>query len=145
MASMEEIRKQWPILVQEAHQKVRATREIAEEHGQDGDKNRLKKLEAGIEAAIGEEDVESLEARLGDLQELGTEVVVRHPDFWIGYLQHLEEQREQMPDQDAADRLFLQAQLSISHKDLDALKDAVAQLIELLPEDEGETTGASSL
>lgn len=133
---------EWPSLVQEAKEQVRDTREVVEAHGQQGEKDRLNKLAAEVEKAIEAERLELLQARLEDLRELGAGVVVRQPDFWVGYLQYLEERRSHMRDQPAADRLFMQAQRAITGNDFEALKAAVRQLIGLLPADEREAAEA---
>jgi len=132
----------WPTLVQEAREQVRATREVVEAHGQESEKDRLNRLTADVEKAIEAERLELLQARLEDLRELGAGVVVRQPDFWVGYLQDLEERRSHMRDQAAAERLFMQAQRAITGNDFEALKAAVRQLIGLLPADEREAAEA---
>lgn len=133
---------EWPSLVREAREQVRATREVVEAHGQQSEKERLNKLEADVEKAIESERLELLQARLEDLRELGAGVVVRQPDFWVGYLQYLEERRAHMRDQAAANKLFMQAQRAITGNDFESLKAAVRQLIALLPADEQEAAEA---
>ena len=133
---------QWPTLVHEAHEQVRATTEVVGAHGQPGEKDRLTKLEADVNRAIETERLELLQARLEDLRELGAGVVVRQPEFWVGYLQYVQERREHMRDHAAADRLFTQAQRAIASNDFDALKAAVRQLVGLLPADEREAAEA---
>ena len=133
---------EWPSLVQEAKEQVRATREVVEAHGQQSEKDRLSKLAADVEKAIEAERLELLHACLEDLRELGDGVVVRQPDFWVGYLQYLDERRSHMRDQAAADRLFMQSQRAITGNDFEALKAAVRQLIGLLPADEREAAEA---
>lgn len=133
---------QWPSLVQEAHDQVQSTREVVEAHGQSSEKEKLKKLEADVERAINEERIEFLRARLDDLRELYSGVVIRQPDFWVEYLQYLEGRREYMQDQSAAERLFTQAQRSIAGDDIEALKASVRQLNGLLPADDREAAEA---
>lgn len=139
--SVEEV-LQWPSLVQEAHEQVCETRAVVEAHGQPGEGERLEKLENDVERAIREERVELLKARLADLRDLGAGIVVRQPDFWVGYLQYLEERRQHMEDQAAAERLFMQAQRAITSNDFESLKAAVQQLIRLLPPEEREAAEA---
>lgn len=62
-------------------------------------------------------------------------IVLQQPGFWVGYLEYLGEQRAQMTDIAAAQRLFTQAQKAVASNDLEALKAAVRQLIALLPAD----------
>ena len=133
---------EWPSLVQEAREQVLATRDVVETHGHESEKDRVNKLAADVEKAIEAERLELLQARLEDLRELGANVVVRQPDFWVGYLQYLEERRSHMRDQAAADRLFMQAQRAITGNDFEALKAAVRQMIGLLPADEREAAEA---
>lgn len=133
---------QWPTLVQEAHEHVRATREVVEAHGHAEEKDRLERLAADVEQAVEAERIEFLQARLEDLRELGAGVSLRQPEFWVGYLQYLEERRDHMDDQVAAERLFMQAQRAVASNDFEALKAAVRQLIGLLPADEREAAEA---
>lgn len=132
----------WPSLVREAHEQARATRELVEAHGEGSEMDRLKELEDGVERAIDEERVQLLMARLEDLRELGAAIIVRQPDFWVGYLQYLEERREHMQDRAAAEMLFTQAQRAIASCDLESLRAAVQQLIRLLPPEEREAAEA---
>jgi len=133
---------EWPFLVQEAKEQVRATRQMVDAHGHQSENDRWNKLAADVEKAIEAERPELLQACLEDLRELGAGVVMRQPDFWVGYLQYLEERRSHMRDQAAADRLLVQAQRAITGNDFEALKAAVRQLIGLLPADEREAAEA---
>ncbi|MCX5644789.1 MAG: Hsp70 family protein, partial [Phycisphaerae bacterium] len=125
----------WPDLVQEARARLEETRQIVESHGHPGEKQKLKELEPKIEPAIKAGHLELLQEQLEDLRELAIGILVRQPDFWVGWLQYLKEQREQITDQAAADRLFAQGDRAIQAVpyDLEALEAAVRQLIRLLP------------
>lgn len=126
----------WPDLVQEARARLKEARQIIESHGYPGEKQALKELEPKIESAIRAGHLELLQERLEDLRKLAIDVLVRQPEFWVGWLQYLEEQRGQIPDRAAADRLFAQGYRAIQAEpfDLEALQAAVRQLIRLLPE-----------
>lgn len=67
-------------------------------------------------------------------------VASRQPELWVGYLQWLEERRDTIADQVAAERLFNQARRAIETEpcDFESLQSAVRQLIGLLPPDEQE-------
>jgi molecular chaperone DnaK len=125
----------WPNTVQEAHERLKDGREIIEAHGYPAEKQTLTKLEADIKRAIETGRIELLQEQLENLRGLAVGVLVRQPDFWVGWLQYLEEQRGQMPDQAAANRLFAQGHQAIQSEpcDLEALQGAVRQLIRLLP------------
>jgi len=135
---------EWPGLVQEARRQLESTREVVEAHGEPEEKERLETLAADIERAIAEERIELLRTRTEDLRDLGARVVVRRPEFWVGYFQYLEGQKNHMLDQTAAERLFAQGRRAIQVEpfDCEALKAAVRQLIALLPPDEREAAEA---
>jgi len=133
---------EWPGLVSDARMQAQAAREAVDAHGQPGEKEKLKKLEADVEHAIGGEKIELLRALIEELHDLGAAVVLRQPDFWVGYLQYLAEKRNHMQDQTAAEQLFGQAQRAINSNDFEALKAAVRQLVGLLPSGERETAEA---
>jgi molecular chaperone DnaK len=133
---------EWPELLREAHQQFEATREVVEANGEAAENERLKELAADIERAISDERIEFLRTRTEDLRDLGNRVVLRQPSSWIGFLEYLQQQRSQMREQSAAERLFAQAQRAINNNDFEALKAAVRQLIFLLPPDEREAAEA---
>ena len=135
---------EWPRLVQEAHRQLESTREVVEANGEPQERERLERLAADIEHAIAEERVELLRTRTEDLRDLGARVVVRQPEFWVGYFQYLEERKRHMLDQTAAERLLAQGRRAIQAEpfDFEALKAAVRQLIGLLPPEEREAAEA---
>lgn len=127
----------WPSIVQEAEERLEDAKEIVEAHGYSDEKSKLKKLEVDIEQSIKAKRIELLQEHLENLRGLAVGVLVRQPDFWVGWLQYLKEQRRQIPDRDqaTANRLFAQGDRAIDPLDLDALQAAVRQLIRLLPDD----------
>jgi len=135
---------EWPSLVREAREQVQSTREVVDAHGQGTDKARLEELISDIEDAIANKRPELLRAKLEDLRELGAAIVVQRPEFWVGYLQYLEERQNLMRDHEAAKQLFAQGRRAIQTEpcDFEALKAAVRQLIALLPPDEQEAAEA---
>ena len=133
---------EWPGLVREAHRQLEATREVVEANGEPEERERLEELAADVDRAISDERIEFLRTRTEDLRALGNHVVVRQPSFWVGFLEYLQQQRGQMREQAAAERLFVQAQRAMNNNDLEALKAAVRQLYSLLPPDEQEAAEA---
>jgi molecular chaperone DnaK len=134
----------WPSIVQEAHERLKDAREIIEAHGDPSEKQTLKTLEADIKQAREANRIELLQEHVENLRGLAVGVLMRQPDFWVGWLQYLEEQREQIRDRAAADRLFAQGHRAIQTVpcDLEALQAAVRQLIRLLPADPSAATEA---
>lgn len=133
---------EWPALVKEAQSQIAAAKEVVEPHGSDDERNRLRKIEGEIDKAITGERIELLRTLIEDVRSLGIQVIVRQPSFWTGYLDYIQQRREILRDQRAADQLFDQAARAISNNDIESLKAAVRQLSGLLPPDEREAAEA---
>jgi hypothetical protein len=62
------------------------------DHGEASEQRTLATLKSEIERALARGDLDAAEAKLEDLDALGTGVVVRLPQFWVGYFKHLREE-----------------------------------------------------
>lgn len=133
---------EWPGLVEEAQTRLESARKTVGAHGQPEERQRLTALESEIAEAIKLHRVELLRTRSEDVHDLTMRILLQQPGFWVGYLEYLGEQRAQMTDIAAAQRLFTQAQKAVASNDLEALKAAVRQLIALLPADAQEEAQA---
>jgi molecular chaperone DnaK len=105
----------------------------ANEHGESAEKqqSRLLAAEAGKAIASGDPDV--LHKCQEALKDLGGQILVRQPWFWMGWFGYLEGQQLLMRDQALAQQLLVQGRRAVNSNDLEALKGAVRQLIGLLP------------
>lgn len=123
----------WPLLLEEAKEKISKTGELINTHGKSEDKRAFSALETEIKAAISARDKDLLNRKLGEMEGLGIRLLIERPEFWVGYLEYMVEQRPLMTDKSMADQLIAQGSRSIKNNDLEGLKSAVRQLIALLP------------
>lgn len=126
---------EWPGLVRDAREQLQSAGEAVQAHGEPEERERLKQLAGEIEQALAQKRTGLLRTRIEDVRDLYWCVTLRQPEFWVRYLQYLEDQKGHMRDQAAAARLFAQGRRAIQAEPLDfeALKAAVRQLIGLLP------------
>jgi molecular chaperone DnaK len=133
---------EWPMLVQSTREQIDLSRREVNAHGTPTEHESMLTLEGAIDEAIEQHRIDVLREKVEEVRDLGFQVLIRQPDFWVGYLEYLKEQRPHMSDSTAADRLFTQAGRALNNNDLEALKASVRQLIGLLPPDEREEAEA---
>ncbi len=130
---------QWPALVSEAEKYIEDRRNIVKEHGNQADQNRFSSLETEIKNAIYAHDADLLRLKLAELYNLMRPIIMEQPWFWVTYLDYLADKSQHMTNRVLAERLISQGRHAIDTNDLDGLKEAVRQLIDLLPPDEQES------
>jgi len=128
----------WPALVSEAEKYIEDRRNIVKEHGNQADQNRFSSLETEIKKAIYAHDADLLRLKLAELYDLMRPIVMEQPWFWVTYFDYLADKRQHMTDRVLAERLISQGLRARDENDLDGLKEAVRQLVGLLPPDEQE-------
>lgn len=128
---------EWPILVEEARETREKTKNMVNDHGTSEEKELFRKLESAnsTQSAIDSGDVDVLKHHVDELYSLHSQILVRQPGFWVGYLEYLEEQKSSMRDAGQAAQLISQGRRAINNNDIEALKAAVRQLIGLLPKE----------
>jgi len=132
----------WPTLVAEAESGIENTIAVADEHGDSEDRSRAAALERETRQAIESRDSDLLHRKSQELIALQVSILIQHPGFWVGHLEHLEGLRGTMNDQRRADRLFQQGNQAIQRDDVAGLQAAVRQLVLLLPSEEQESMRA---
>lgn len=125
-----------PSLLAEAEEWLQKTRQAVQHHGEASERRRFVSLEQETQRAIEAQDIDQLRRKMDDLEEIYYRIARRQPDFWVGWLNYLESQREQMRERHKANQLFAQADRAISENDLPVLASSVRQLLDLLPEEE---------
>lgn len=130
-----------PLAVAEVEEHLANARGVVAEHGDESHRRRLKEVEATVQAAVAGGDREVLRRAGEQARQLFVDVLTRQPEFWVAYLAHLSERRDQMTDRALANQLFTQARRSVSENDLDGLRSAVRQLAGLLPDGPGDAGG----
>jgi molecular chaperone DnaK len=128
----------WPALVSEANQTLGDLDALIDEHGTEQQQERADKLRQQVEELIQHKRAEALRRTIERVLELHREVLFEQPGFWLGFFNHLVEQRGAMNDQVTADRLFNQGQQFIEKGNVPGLRTVVAQLLGLIPQEEAD-------
>ena len=121
-----------PMLLAEAADEIEWTAATIEEHGNAEEKSQFSLLKPELEAATkGEADI--LRRKIEEMYRLRIRVLVRTPEYWVGYRNYLLERQLEMMDPSQAKLWFNHADRAINSGDLEALKSACNQLMSLLP------------
>ena len=123
---------QVPRLIADANNEIQWTQEAVEANGTQEERRQFEELKTDVENAING-DVSTIEKRTTKLFQLRIRILMRTPQYWIGYKEYLAEQRDAMTDKAQAQLWFNHADKAITSNDLDALKSACTQLRSLLP------------
>lgn len=109
-----------------------------DEYGTEQQRERAEKLRQQVEELIQHKRAEALRRSLERVRALHREVLFELPGFWLGFFNHLLEQRGAINDQTAAERLFNQGHQFIDRGNLPGLRNIVAQLLGLIPQEQAE-------
>lgn len=129
---------EWPTLVTKTENNLEEHGEFITQYGKDKDQARFRVIEVDIRKAIDSHDSRLLNLKLDELRDLIFPIYLEQPGFWVGYFEYLIERSELISDKFLADTLITQGRKAIDNNDLEGLKSAVRQLIDLLPETEKE-------
>ena len=128
---------EFPMLKSDAEEQLQGTRAVVNEYGEPRDHSGFKVLEDELIKAVEISDEALIRRKVDQLQDLESKIWWRHPGWWVGYLQYLEQEKlSHMKDQARAQQLFVDGRRAIEINDLDSLQEAVRQLIHLLPQSE---------
>jgi len=128
----------WPALIAETNQNLDELDAIIEVHGTEDQKDRANKLREQAEELIQQKRTEPLRHNIKCIRDLHNEVLFEQPEFWMGFFKHLTEQRSKMNDQEVAEQLFNQGLKFIEQGNAKGLRNVVAQLLGLIPQEEAE-------
>ena len=95
--------------------------------------DQLDQIEKEGEKAIAENNKAYLGRIIEAIGEFSAHIFFSNPVAWVGFFEHLEQDRGSMTDQSRADYLFRKGRLAIENYDIDELKETVRDLIKLLP------------
>jgi len=127
---------EWPSLHAEAERWLQKTKQVVQSHGEASERRRFVSLEQETRRALETRDIDQMRRKIDDLQEIYYRISRRQPDFWIGWLNYMKGERDQMSEPHKADQLFARADRAMSENDLTILESSVRQLWALLPEEE---------
>jgi molecular chaperone DnaK len=121
-----------PKLIADANSEIEWTQNAVEAHGSQDERKQFEELKRDVENAMSG-DPSTLEKRTIKLFQLRIRILMRTPEYWVGYKEYLVEQRAGMTDQAQAQLWFNHADKAINNNDIEALKSACRQLRSLLP------------
>lgn len=125
---------EWPTLLKNAEDSIKAAKEIIDKYGETDDKKRFSILKDEIKDIMKLHEPDLLKAKIGQLDGLRIQVLQEQPGYWMGLFESLEEMKADMHDQSEADQLINKGRRAVNNNDLDELKATVKQLISLLPD-----------
>jgi molecular chaperone DnaK len=127
-----EAQGQVPRLITDANNEIQWAQEAVEANGSQEERRQFEELKRDLENAVNG-DMPTLEKRTTKLFQLRIRVLMRTPEYWVGYKEYLADNRSAMTDQAQAQLWFNHADKAISGNDLEALRSACTQLRSLLP------------
>lgn len=130
---------EWPALISEAHEWLGWVQKIADEHGTDEQKQRVKEVAREVEQIIEERKPDSLRKRIEQMRRLHFEMVTAQPDWWVFQFQRVEQEQHKITDANRAARLFNQGRDCLAKNNVTGLQNIVRQLWELLPDEVVQT------
>lgn len=126
----------WPVLVAEAEAQIAGGQDIVKQYGDSQDVDDFSRLAEEARKAIASRDTDSVQQKTRNLSQLVVQVLMKHPGWWVGQLEHLEtEYIDKMRDKAEAERLLAEGRRAINNQDFENLKIAVRQLWGLLPDE----------
>jgi molecular chaperone DnaK len=123
----------WPALVAEALKTIDELDSLIEQHGTDDHRQRAAKLREQIDELIEQKRTEPLRKNIEQVIDFHREILFEQDGFWLGFFNHLVDQHDKMRDQQNAERLINQGRQCISRGNVNGLRNAVAQLLALMP------------
>jgi molecular chaperone DnaK len=99
----------WPSLVAESRDWLDYLKNVADQHGNNQQKQKAETLAAEVEEIIRERKTDRIQKRIDQIARLYYEIVMAQPGWWVDQFQHGKKQ-EAMSDQERAARLLNQGQ-----------------------------------
>jgi molecular chaperone DnaK len=127
----------WPALIAEANTALNELEAVIDQHAPQH-RARLDALRKQVDELIEQKRPEALRKKMEQVADLHREVLFERPEFWLGFFNFLSADRVKMRDQAAAERLINQGQQCIQKGNVPGLRNVVAQLLGLLPQEEAE-------
>jgi molecular chaperone DnaK len=122
-----------PSLVREAHEALDELDGLIAAHGDADQREQAGKLRAEVDELSEHNNADRLRKKIEQIADLHREVLFAQPAFWVFMFERMIEQKPQMQDQALAERLIAQGRQCMDHENIQGLRTAVAQLMDLLP------------
>lgn len=127
---------EWPTLVTEAQEGRDECERIVSDHGGDSDRVALRTIKSEHQRAQDAGDPGHLQRVITAYQALWYGVATRLTGFHVGQFNYLVERLQSMRDVAQAEQIIAQGRRSINNDDVEGLKAANRQLINMLPQEE---------
>lgn len=124
----------WPEMVRDARKQLDDLDSLIAQVGNDDHRQRAAALRRDVEQLIEEKRDDRLPKKAEQIMDLYRGVLMERDEFWIAMFQNMQQQRGQMRDPMMADRLFQQGHACIHGGNVQALRQVVVQLLNLLPQ-----------
>jgi molecular chaperone DnaK len=122
-------------LAGEAHGALDELDGLVEAHGDDGQRQMAEKLREEVDELIEQKNADRLRKKIEQVGDLHREILFAQPAFWVAVFENTVEQKTRMTDQALAGRFIDQGRQCIQHGNVQGLRTAVRQLMDLLPRD----------
>ena len=132
-------RLEWPQIEAETEDFIGRLQAAVEEGGDSRATAQAEALAADLRRLIKARKSDDLQEKRSQAEGFYWRTMMAQPGFWIYMLQGLEKAVDTMTDKDRAVRLLDQGRAAISHNNIDALRNVVNALREMLPEDESQS------
>jgi molecular chaperone DnaK len=128
----------WPTLVTEARDLQEEVSQIADDHGNQSQKDKVEDWSEAIDGIIEKKQVDRLNRKMEEGRTLYAQILTSQPGFWVGCFQRMERDRGNFSDASAAERLFERGREYLQKNNIEGLMDVVRKLWNLMPPDEAE-------
>jgi molecular chaperone DnaK len=128
----------WPSLVAESRDWLDYLKNVADQHGNNQQKQKAETLAVEVEGIIRERKTDRIQKRIDQITRLYYEIVMAQPGWWVYQFDRMGKKQEAMSDQERAARLLNQGQDCLAKNNITGLQNIVRQLWDLLPDETAE-------
>lgn len=128
----------WPALVKEVRSLDQELREMAAESGSRQQRDKADDLHDQAEDQIQSRKAERLSKTKEQMLDLYRQILFEQPGFWAGFFRNLERDVPLMSDPGRASRLIAHGRQAIAENNLQGLRNACIQLVQMLPREVAE-------
>ena len=106
--------------------------------GEPADRRQLAILIAECERAFARGDLDLAERKIEDIRTLNLNVMTRQPWFWVGYLQYLAKEAQNLGVYGLVAKHFERGQQAIDRREYGAIPDLCREIIQMFPSEQRE-------
>jgi hypothetical protein len=128
----------WPALVKEVRSLDQELREMVAESGSRQQRDKADDLHDQAEDHIQSRKSERLTKTKELMLDLYRQILFEQPGFWTGFFRNLEQDQPLMSDPARANRLISHGRQAIAENNLQGLRNACIQLLQMLPREVAE-------